>query len=87
MKDDEKLRWLLAAASSGQVRRERYLAGPFYEEAPWELKPLLTDQWLFENDKEGELHDRDENPVGKPPAAKMRPATKQPSQKKHGKKT
>ncbi len=30
MSDDEKLRWLLAAASNSQVRNEGFKAGPFY---------------------------------------------------------
>lgn len=63
MSDDEKLRWLLAAASNGQVRSESYTAGPFYKKARTDLAPILTDQWLFENDLDGVLHDRESNPV------------------------
>ena len=65
MQEDEKLRWLLAAASNGQVKSESFKAGPFFHRAKKELTPLLTDQWLFDNDKQGDLHDPDENPIGK----------------------
>lgn len=27
---------------------------------------MLTDQWLFDNDKTGVLHDPEDNPVSKP---------------------
>jgi hypothetical protein len=85
MSDDEKLRWLVAAAGNNQVagsllrRRkdgplyeptgstaEPKFSAPFFREVFAELKPLLTDQWLFENDKKGVLHDPEENPMGKP---------------------
>ncbi len=67
MSDDEKLRWLLAGASNSQVRSEGFKSGPFFQKVRKELKPLLTDQWLFENDTDGVLHDREENPVGQAP--------------------
>jgi hypothetical protein len=64
MTEDEKLRWLLAAAGNGQVLREGYHVGPFYQRVFKELKPQLTNQWLFDNDKEGRLHDFESNPIG-----------------------
>lgn len=65
MTDDEKLRWILASANNRQVYDEGYIVGPFYHKKLSEMKPLLTKQWLFENDKNGVLHDIDSNPVGK----------------------
>ena len=41
-------------------------AAPFFRQAFAEMKKLMTDQWLFDNDKRGVLHDPDENPVSKP---------------------
>ena len=64
MAEDEQLRWLLAAAGNRQVRDESYHVGPFYKRVRHSMKSRLTDQWLFENDKEGVLHDFDSNPVG-----------------------
>lgn len=64
MAEDEQLRWLLAAAGNRQVRDEGYHVGPFFKRVRGNLKSLLTDQWLFENDKEGDLHDFDSNPIG-----------------------
>lgn len=69
MSEDEKLRWLLAAAGNSQIKDESFKAGPFFKRAKKELKSLLTDQWLFENDKESRLHDYESNPIrenGKP---------------------
>lgn len=65
MTDDEKLRWLVAAGGNSQVSGEGFKAGPFFQQAKKDLRKLLTDQWLFENDKDSNLHDRDDNPVGK----------------------
>ncbi len=76
MSQDEKLRWLLAAAGNSQVRGEGFKAGPFFQQAKKDLKKLLTDQWLFENDKEGYLHDVDSNPVGKAASSKKKTAKK-----------
>lgn len=70
MSDAKKLRWLLAAAGNSQVRGEGFKAGPFYRSALKKLKPLLTDQWLFDNDKTGVLHDPEDNPISKPREAK-----------------
>ncbi|MCH8152890.1 MAG: toll/interleukin-1 receptor domain-containing protein [Planctomycetes bacterium] len=72
MSDEKKLRWLLAAAGNSQVRNEGFKAGPFYRSALKKLKPSLTDQWLFDNDKTGVLHDPDDNPVSKPKKAKAK---------------
>lgn len=76
MSEDEKLRWLLAAAGNSQVTGEGFKAGPFFQKAKKELKKLLTDQWLFENDKESDLHDLDSNPVGKAATSKKKAAKK-----------
>ncbi|MFZ0638176.1 MAG: TIR domain-containing protein [Candidatus Acidiferrales bacterium] len=65
MTDDEKLRWILAGASNTQIRNEGYLVGPFYKNAYREMKSLFTNQWLFENDKDGFLHDIDSNPFAR----------------------
>jgi hypothetical protein len=89
MPDDERLRWLIAAACNSQVRGDldrhakRLLhepvkssieprkSAPFFRKVFEELKPHLTPQWLFENDKEGNLHNPENNPVAKPkPASK-----------------
>lgn len=64
MSVDEQLRWILAAAGNHQVYWESYKVGPFYKSMREAMKPHLTNQWLFENDKEGLLHDFDSNPVG-----------------------
>jgi hypothetical protein len=64
MAEDERLRWLLAAAGNRQVYDEGYHVGPFFKRVRQDLKSRLTNQWLFENDKEGVLHDFDSNPVG-----------------------
>jgi TIR domain len=68
MNNDQKLRWFRNAAANSQVRNE-WKAGKFYDGVKAELKPLLTDQWLFDNDKEGRLHDFESNPIriGTPP--------------------
>lgn len=63
MADNEKLRWLLAGAGNSQVRDEGYKAGPFFKRAKAELKALLTDQWLFENDTDSRLHNHESNPI------------------------
>lgn len=82
MPDDEKLRWLLAAAGNNQVYGESYKAGPFYKQAHEELKPLLTEQWLYENDKDGHLHDREANPIGNPAAVPKKKAAKKTAKKR-----
>jgi hypothetical protein len=64
MNEDERLRWLLAAAGNGQVHRESFNVGPFYERVREEMKPHLTYQWLYDNDKQGLLHDFESNPIG-----------------------
>jgi TIR domain len=64
MTEDEQLRWLLAAAGNRQVHDEGYNVGPFFKRVRNGLKARLTDQWLFENDKDSLLHDFDSNPVG-----------------------
>jgi hypothetical protein len=64
MAEAEQLRWLLAGASNRQVWDEGYRVGPFFKQVKDDLKPWLTDQWLFENDKDGVLHDFERNPVG-----------------------
>jgi TIR domain len=64
MAEDEQLRWLLAAAGNPQVYGEGYHVGPFFKRIRDAMKPRLTNQWLFENDKDGVLHDFDSNPVG-----------------------
>ena len=76
MSEDEKLRWLLAAAGNSQVSDEGFKAGRFFQNAKKELKKLLTDQWLFENDKESDLHDLDSNPVGKAATSKKKTTKK-----------
>lgn len=63
MVEDEQLRWLLAAAGNRQVHDEGYHVGPFFRRVRHDLKSRLTDQWLFENDKESLLHVFDLNPV------------------------
>ena len=47
-------------------------SAPFFRKAFAELQPLLTDQWLFDNDKAGVLHDTEENPISKPKKAKAK---------------
>jgi hypothetical protein len=64
MTEDEQLRWILAAAGNSQVYGEGYKVGPFYKRMRRDMKAHFTNQWLFENDKEGVLHDFDSNPVG-----------------------
>lgn len=64
MAENEQLRWLLAAAGNRQVRDESYHVGPFFKRVYRDLKSSLTDQWLFENDKDSVLHDFDSNPIG-----------------------
>lgn len=64
MTEDEHLRWILTAAGNSQVYEEGYKVGPFYKQMLLEMKPQLTDQWLFENDKQSVLHSFDLNPVG-----------------------
>jgi len=63
MNDDEKLRWILAAASNRQVYDEGYIVGPFYKKMHRAMRPLLTHAWLYKNDEKGVLHDIESNPV------------------------
>lgn len=96
MSEAEKLRWLLAASRTSQVRGDlvdtkRVLrepikssyeprqSAPFFRQAFAEMKPLLTNQWLFDNDKSGLLHDPERNPVGK---TTPKPAVKKKSKRK-----
>lgn len=72
MTQDEQLRWIVAAAGNGQVSSEGYKAGPFFKRMREKAKPLLTDQWLYENDKESHLHDWTSNPVGQAGSAKRK---------------
>lgn len=64
MNEDEHLRWILAGAGNNQVYDEGYHVGPFYKKMRKALEPHLTDQWLYENDKESVLHVFDLNPIG-----------------------
>lgn len=77
----EKLTWLLAASSNSQVFGEGYHAGPFYKKAKKQLKSRLSDQWLYENDKHSDLHDRDENPLVIAELAKVKKKKKKKSTK------
>lgn len=91
MSDEKKFRWILAAASNGQVAgafrhrpgkllrepiQETYEAkeaAPFFRKAFGELKEYMTPQWLFDHDKQGVLHDPEDNPVAtRPPPRKKR---------------
>jgi len=64
MTEDEHLRWILAAAGNSQVYDEGFQVGPFYKMMRRLMESHFTDQWLFDNDKTGKLHDFDSNPVG-----------------------
>ena len=64
MTEDEKLRWLVAAAGNGQVAGEGFKAGVFFQAQKRALKNRLTQEWLFDNDKDSHLHDWSSNPVG-----------------------
>lgn len=63
MTNSEKMAWLLAASSNSQVFDEGFKAGPFYKKMKKQLKSRLTNQWLYENDQDGSLHKRAENPL------------------------
>lgn len=65
MSDDEKLRWLLKAVRNNQVYEDGWHAGPFFKRVRRELEPLLTNRWLWDHDKEGLLHSREDNPLRK----------------------
>lgn len=67
MGDDERFKWLLAAAANSQVTTEGYRAGPFFRQQRKKLRPKMSDQWLFDNDKGGVLHTPEDNPVAKQP--------------------